>query len=289
MCRCLIGYGVKPELSVYNSSPLTMAMAWHTTLRSSSADDRIDTYRCFFDDIDLVDEFNRLYAFRSMPCFFTNFDELHWLWQKNLELLVGEDLRSNQRIMIHHIWVSPDIQYNFTNYGLHLPDIPMHRDIPSDIQYGRCHILKDMFSACRGALTSYVLGARFLDWLVSLDLNPELFVTSENTDLVDSSFCPTKRIVFERDWEQKWVLGFEWVFDHQAPGYSLISEYTALAVEQDLGWLYWNWPFSENYKLESDAARTARFNRRMAAKERKERARSGKKQPRSRMPGAWKW
>ncbi|CAN9479012.1 unnamed protein product [Alternaria alternata] len=98
-----------------------------------------------------------------------------------------------------------------------------------------------------------------------------------------------KRIVFERNWEHKWVLGFEWVFDHEAPGYLLFSEYTVIVVETIS---YHNeWPFCE-WVHETERKRddrSAHFSRRMAAKERKERARLGQKQPRSRMPGAWKW
>jgi hypothetical protein len=93
--------------------------------------------------------------------------------------------------------------------------------------------------------------------------------------------------VFERNWEQKWVLGFEWVLDHQAPGYSLLSEYPTLTVEKDwsLDWPFGGRDYWDRQYLDN---RSARFNRRTTAKEHKERARSGKK-PRSRMPGAWKW
>ncbi|CAN9200799.1 unnamed protein product [Alternaria alternata] len=135
----------------------------------------------------------------------------------------------------------------------------------------------------------YIAGARFLDWLVSLGLDPELCVASELADSVKISGHFDKRIVFERNWEHKWVLGFEWVFDHEAPGYLLFSEYTVIVVETIS---YHNeWPFCE-WVHETERKRddrSAHFSRRMAAKERKERARLGQKQPRSRMPGAWKW
>ncbi|CAN9447366.1 unnamed protein product [Alternaria alternata] len=136
-------------------------------------------------------------------------------------------------------------------------------------------------------------------------MDPELCVASEHADLEDLCLSE-KRMVFERDWEQKWILGFEWVFDHEAPGYTLVSEYPSLTVESDWpyhsyyshnwsaksDWLYeYNWPVAE-WEYSSQRAwdkYSARFNRRTASKERKERARLGQKQARSRMPGEWKW
>jgi len=95
------------------------------------------------------------------------------------------------------------------------------------------------------------------------------------------------RIVFERNWDQKWILGLEWVFDHQTPGYSLLSEYTVLVVEDT--WGRTEWPVYGSGYWSAPGTPSAQFKRRMAVKERKERARLGRKQPRSRIPGAWKW
>jgi hypothetical protein len=247
----------------------------------------IDTYRCFLDDVDVVGEFNRTDGSYSVLGYSTfTADEAQWLWQKNLELSVGEDLRSNQRVMIRRFWSI----IGFTDYGLHrelqFPILPMDGDILSDIQYGRCGIFEKLFSGFRTVMESYIVGAWFLDWLASLDLDPRLCVAHEEVHFM--SFRSDKRIVFEPNGEQKWILGFEWVLDHEASGYSLVSQYTNLVVEY-----YWRtgWPFHER-GYDSDRKkgdRSARFSRRMAAKERKERARFGQKQRRSRMPGAWKW
>jgi hypothetical protein len=248
----------------------------------------IDTYRCFLDDEDVVDEFNRTDRNYLLIGSYSSFraNEAHWLWQKNLDLSVGEDLRSNQRMMIRRFWSI----FILTDYRLHrelqFPVVRMDKDILSDIQYGRCRIFEFLFSRCETVMESYIVGAWFLDWLASLDLDPKLCVAHEEVQFM--SFRRHKRIVFERNRDQRWILGLEWDFDHEAPGYSLVSQYTNLVVE------YYQrprWPFHEQ-RYDSNrlrGERRARFSRRMAAKERKERARLGQKQPRSRMPGAWKW
>jgi hypothetical protein len=280
---------VKPEVTSYSHSPLSMALISYSS-RTSSAN-AIDTYRCFLDDDDLVDEFKRsdgYYVVNSRSSFTA--DEAQWLWQKSSELSVGEDLRSNQRSITRRFWsIIANIDYRL-HLELQFPIVQMDKGILNDIQYGRCHILQDLFWICDDVMHCYVLGAWFLHWLTSLHLDPELCVAHELANLNQStSLLDNKRIVFERDWEQKWILGFEWVFDHKAPGYLLSSEYTVIVVER---FLYsGQWPFCERdgktYRKWGD--RSAHFSRRMAAKERKERARLGQKQPRSRMPGTWKW
>jgi hypothetical protein len=101
-----------------------------------------------------------------------------------------------------------------------------------------------------------------------------------------------KRIVFEPRCEGGWSLGFEWLLDHEAPGCLLVSQYQALGADR---FYAEDWPFFGNvdmsYKEDhrQHAERHARFYRRIAAKARKERARTGQKLSRSRMPGQWVW
>ncbi|KAH8634360.1 hypothetical protein IG631_09760 [Alternaria alternata] len=288
ICRLLLEYGVKPELTSRDDSPLSLALI--SDFSGPSSANAIDTYRCFLDVDDLVDELKRSDGLRTAysPFSFTA-DEVHWLWQKSSELSVGEDLRSNQRVIIRRVWCIIGDTDCRSHHELQFPIVPMDKDILSDIQYGRCRIFEALFSACRKVMESYILGAWFLHWLTGLHLDPELFVASETADLDERSIdFGKRRIVFKRDWEQKWILGFEWVFDHEAPGYTLISEYTTIIVEYRhvREWPFYERDFKSGWGLE---VCTALFNRRMAAKEHKERARLGQKQPRSQMPGAWKW
>jgi hypothetical protein len=287
MCRLLLGYGVKPELTLTNESPISLAMTdqfW----RGSPAE-KIDTYRCFLDEADLVDEFIRADSGIYASTFGFTIDEAQWLWRKNSELLVGDDLRTNQRMIIRRFWCSIANATHFSNREYQFPNIAMDIYILSDIQHGYCQILPALMTFCREVTFSYILGAWFLDWLVALGLEPELCVAHERAQFERSRPISNQRIVFERNWDQKWVLGFEWVLDRQAPGYTLISEYTTLIVEARAS----GWPFAEWKGWSTRSMNVGRlcFNRRMAAKERKERARLGQKQPRirRRMPGAWEW
>jgi hypothetical protein len=298
---------VKPELTLDSRSPLMAAkmVTMEYSLSPSHIAKKLDMYRCFLDDVDLFDEFDRMNSHEYGPLPLLSADEVQWLWQKSSELVAGDDIRSNQRIMIRSFWANVALTCFHDFDEVQFPFVSMDRDILSDIQNGCCQIFRGVLRICEGSMDSYIVGARFLNWLASLDLDPELCVASEHADLEDLCLSE-KRMVFERDWEQKWILGFEWVFDHEAPGYTLVSEYPSLTVESDWpyhsyyshnwsaksDWLYeYNWPVAE-WEYSSQRAwdkYSARFNRRTASKERKERARLGQKQARSRMPGEWKW
>lgn len=286
MCRLLLEYGVKSEITTRDESPLSLALMYTDNALSPSFANIIDTYRCFLDDADLFDELNRVERKATFDFLIrSSIDESQWLWQKNLESLTSEDLRSNQRMLIRRFWssVAHSISRFKSRHEIQFPDFSMNKDTLSDIQYGRCQIFRIVFPVCEEAMSSYIVGTRFLDWLVNLDLDLELCVAREQANLESSGLADDKMIVFERNWEQRWVLGFEWVFDHQAPGYSLLSEYPTLTAEPK--WPCY-WPFFDWLPWKD---RSALFNRRVAVKDRKEHARLGKKQPRSRMPGAWKW
>lgn len=285
---------MKPELTIYDESPLSavLSISSYETLSTN----KIEVYRCLFEGADLADEFKRSDSHHRSLRSAISMVEAQWLWGKNLELLVGEHLRNNQRMIIRRFWSGVANQRSqspirfSSRHDIQLPNFVMNRDTLNDIQYGRCQILEAMFLPYSDSMFSYIVGTRFLDWLISLDLDPELYVDNERAHLEGSrhSYPHPKRIVFERNWKQKWILGFEWVLDYQAPGYSLLSEYPTLTFECS-GPYYWPFAGWDSTKNWDAVVCSALFNRRMAAKERKERARLGQKQPRSRMPGAWKW
>ena len=114
-----------------------------------------------------------------------------------------------------------------------------------------------------------------------------------------------KRVTFSKKGEQGFDLDWEWIHDQSAPGNLLVSELTALTVDSadeltyvrerhshkeypGIGPLYSNRYGSAEFFGYSDAEKwPPRFERRAAKKERKERARLGQKQARSKMPGSW--
>lgn len=126
------------------------------------------------------------------------------------------------------------------------------------------------------------------------------------------SYLPAldKRVTFSTEGEHGFNLDWEWVHDQSAPGQLLVSELTAFTVDSDyqltpiderspygkhngIGPLYRNRhntaEFNSHFQ-DGDLGLEKwppRFERRAAKKERKERARLGQKQARSKMPGSW--
>jgi hypothetical protein len=115
-----------------------------------------------------------------------------------------------------------------------------------------------------------------------------------------------RKILFYQNEEQDWILRWEWTLDEEAPGYELLLEFPLITVDdhgiQDKPlWPFFTsddslfWPFfvpCNRIVLFKDFFQlgpkwNARCARRLAKTARKERARTGQKRQRSRMPGAW--
>ncbi|KAJ4366262.1 hypothetical protein N0V83_007898 [Neocucurbitaria cava] len=102
--------------------------------------------------------------------------------------------------------------------------------------------------------------------------------------------CSDQSLLHEEsgDWSLRWEWWYE-AYGTKPPADTVFSQYEVLAT----CWDRWEWPFAqwkfrsttEEMRIESKL--DARFQRRMAAKARKERARAGLKRPRSKIPGSW--
>jgi hypothetical protein len=150
------------------------------------------------------------------------------------------------------------------------------------------------------SIDSKWLGDAFLDLLASLNLDVDACIAMElerHPDGLASHEGGKERvirIIFERHRTQGAILRWEWAYDPYAPGHSVVSEFNALAGDSAY---YAQWPvagFPEwelTWKdvLQRELKRTQRFSRRTASKARKEGARTGRKLPRSKMPGTWDW
>lgn len=284
--RLLRDHGVKPDPTADGSTPLTLALNSFEVHMSPMK--RIDTYRCCLSDLSHLDNF-----YPGQWCripFISSSEEAHWLWQQNTELSVGESHRSNQGIIIRGLWtgISWGI-YVLCLAEIQLPTFPMDVVTLGDIQSGRYRLLKSSFFYCRDVASSFCNGALFLDWLIGSNIDPETCVYNEiafSGETISSLYGLERRIIFQRTGERKWRLGFEWVFDRQAPACALVSEYTSLTVEAwgSPDWPYIPWDHQAHQRWAFDSSR---FERREKTKRRKERVRAGHKRPRSRMPGAW--
>jgi hypothetical protein len=161
---------------------------------------------------------------------------------------------------------------------------------------GRCQLLGNTFRELTRPCDSFAVGDLLIQWLLRIDVEVEACIGNELIQLPDDlswdSWVDSKKIIFEPRGKGGWRLGFEWVFDYEAPGHLLAFEYQALVIEY-----LWtrDWPFVETVHMlyeeyhREQVKKDARFDRRIAAKARKERARTGQKLSRSRMPGEWVW
>jgi hypothetical protein len=160
-------------------------------------------------------------------------------------------------------------------------------------------LLDTLYLEHSSSLDSQSVGASFVHSLTCLGLDVEACMTRELELLNGGILAGThflfgvRKIVFEHV-NGGWLLGWTWVLDPHEPGYILVSEYTGLVAD------VWHdrdiWPFFPDQTLCGWKERESRwmkakvrFIRRLANKARKERARTGQKRQRSKMPGAWNW
>jgi hypothetical protein len=170
--------------------------------------------------------------------------------------------------------------------------------------------LKDSFSLIwsffydLNSVDSRRRGEVFLSLLGSLHLDVEACVAKELERYYPGGFMDDpyvssqkRRVIFERDQMKSPVLRWEWAYDPDALGYYVVSEFNALAGDTWDLWYESQWPFCEwryrDYTYEARIRmklnKSRRFDRRTNAKARKERARTGHKRVRSKMPGTWEW
>jgi hypothetical protein len=288
------------------STPLQHTMFYHWPSVTSCK--IIDTFRLLIDYgdgfEDLVDEgrsIHDIYLNHSRYSFEAN----NWLWHYAANVLCDPDLlRLRLLLLSNHV-----ARYEFhdsskEDEALTIRIIALIDDeIKAVWSQEKFTLLKSLFRYCNSSLDSQRLGGIYLDLLLRLGFDVEACMAKELKCLSESlanPLCPfsiwdKQKIVFERLDGHGWVLRWEWILDPCEPGYLLVSEHVRLGPdisEYDVN----EWPFStklpwyqEEKILEQTLKTKTRFERRMATKARKERARTGKKQPRSRMPGAYHW
>jgi hypothetical protein len=149
------------------------------------------------------------------------------------------------------------------------------------------------------SIDSAFLGTNILNLLSGLGLDAETCITKElegGLFLDPSLHSPGRKIIFEDSEAQGRKLRWEWVFDSHAPGYHVVYEFRALAADSYVSDESSQWPFFEIDNCWSDhryqeikRKKATRFERCIATKARKERARKGQKRHRSSIPGAWDW
>jgi hypothetical protein len=177
----------------------------------------------------------------------------------------------------------------------------MDVDVTESYLKGEITLIDELFALNTSSLMSAALGDHYIEFLTRVGLKVEACIKMELAILSEDSFdvpyegeLPQNFILERRD-EDKLSLRWIWVLDPDSSGFILLSEHAALTC--DSGWSPCPWPFYETIRERSrnkkpqrtHAQLEARFDKCAANKARKERARTGQKRFKSKMPGVWTW
>jgi hypothetical protein len=167
---------------------------------------------------------------------------------------------------------------------------------------GKIELIQVLLECTIASVQSQRVGSAFIDLLTRLGLDVEACINMELGNLPEGLLNywfieqPGRQIVFDSSQNEGWTLRWTWDFDPLAAGHILVSEHIALGADNfyAFGWPFYtidpsfdwvHWKVCDRVGGKYDARR----ERREAAKARKERARTGQRRIKSKMPGAWNW
>jgi hypothetical protein len=307
ICHLLREYGVKAEFSVNQQSPLMYSL--HSVFRGSDNHVQIDTFRTLLLEFDTIDDL----SISLRPLKFIHpwehfaimtIEVTEWIWINAALALDNTNLVILRASLLHMLidWYN----YGFSRYSSNEIHQVLTKLIDGEMaaEYLRgTYVLLPAIFWKGTHLGSKWRGDFYLSLLASLQLDVEACVAKEFEHLpggimeADSTYDPNRRIIFKKDEEQRPTLRWEWVYDPHALGYHVVSEFSALVSDFPYVWGSLQWTlggfmdggYTYEHLQHRELNEAQRFNRRMAAKARKERARTGQKRSRSKMPGAWDW
>jgi hypothetical protein len=315
--RMLLGYGVKPDHGEQYHG------VWQSITHSDSSDRSeeyqrrsVDTYRLL-----LADYEERSYLLRYLStggAYLTKqrrwSSEAVWLFHQSEVHLAGQELANFQDAVLRGVFVNCvwDMNHKGLEWIQGLLHTPTGTRLCESLNNGDFGLLDTFFADCR-LVQPRKVGTDIISALVLLGIDIEACMIREFLRfpfgvVTNRWWLLDKRVIFSKEGVHGFDLKWEWVHQQSAPGYLLVSELTSFTVDSDgqlsyvderfphqrhfgIGPLYYNrhdnatfWSTHENSGLEKWPPR---FKRRAAKKERKERARLGQKQARSKMPGSW--
>jgi hypothetical protein len=302
LCHLLTQHGLRPDLQYGKISPLTTCLiVGHSP---SSRSDEVETVRLLLQSCDQVDQFEEDSYFFNPRYGWVDItlETIEWIWF-NAAFYIDNDELGNLRVSLLR-GIFRDCATTFMkdpeigHYTETIVRLMIDAHTSEHYLGGNFEFLNTLFGFDSSSLKSQVLGAFYLDLLERLNLDVRACMAREldflsGGVLVSPPWAGERKVVFEPLDHGGWLLRWIWVLDGSAPGHCLVSEHIGLGP--DISWAK-DWPFFEHplgsWSQESRdrwAKVEARSTRRLANKARKERARTGQKQPRSRMPGAWNW
>lgn len=270
-------------MSIYGETPLSAALE---SPFQEQKEDLATIYRYALEDPKIACSFipRIWYPILNREC---HTDSTLWLYQQSTNILPHEDSCVVRACVIWDTWLrmlAPDSALHLVEY------LSFNLDAETlDVLRCGCSFIPQMFRVCFSSHDSFVLGNKLLEWISNSGINVGQLISHEVelANKLDEWPVTPRRFIFEPQKEGGWKLGFEYVFDREASGYLLVSEYEAIMVVPDWGL---RWPIYESINVweivykEWRIKQDARFQRRMAAKARKQ---SGHKRCKKTMPGAW--
>jgi len=315
--RMLLAYGVRPDhgeqyVGVWESITHCDMNNRSEEYRSRSA----DTYRLLFPDYEeqsyILNFFSTGNAFLTQQHRWSS--EAVWIFHQSKAHLAGQELANFQDSVLRGVFVNCvwDMNHKALGWIQEILHTPAGIRLCESLSSGDFRLLNTFFTDWR-LLQPWKVGTNIVSALLLLGIDIEAcmiqeFLQSPSGIVKSHSRLLDKRVTFSKKGEQGFDLDWEWIHDQLAPGHLLVSELTAFTVDSDchltafdekfssrehdgIGPLYENRYNTVRFRLRYENSGVEkwppRFERRAAKKERKERARLGQKQTRSKMPGSW--
>lgn len=306
ICRLLGQIGLKADADFAGWTPTDDAVVG----RSLHADDDIkvrSTLKSLAQDSYLIDGTDRYDIFGFL--FHLSPENMVWCWKHRADILYYEDTSVLASMFVEALLSHLSRRETMTSACQSLKEF-FSVELRHLLESGSIRVFNYIFDSMewRGGVTdsrsfeSFEIGEAFIRTIADVGVDVNGFIETEKAKLPTRRLDPNpspfhetsgeRSLVAEHIPHRGWKLGWKWQFDKSQPGYLLVTELTSLVVEPG-PWTLAEFPFCRRYNrsgLEEARhwkARNLRFERRTAAKARKERARVGLKQPRGKMPGSW--
>jgi hypothetical protein len=302
LCRLLTQHGLRPDLQYGHVSPFATCLLFGKDPCPRS--DEIETVRLLLQSCDQVDQFDEdKFLFYSLPCLVRNpCEKIQWIWFNAAVHIDDHELHNLRLLLLRTIFAQCAATscrgFEIGHYTETIFRLMVDARMSEYYLGGNYGFLDIVFGWDLSSLNSQILGAFYLNLLERLNMDVggcmvrQLDVLTGGV-LKSHSWAGERKVVFEPLDHGGWLLRWIWVLDGSAPGHCLVSEHIGLGPDINGAK---DWPFFEHplgswsqESIDRWAKVEARSTRRLANKARKERARTGQKQPRSRMPGAWNW
>ncbi|CAO2657863.1 Nn.00g071230.m01.CDS01 [Neocucurbitaria sp. VM-36] len=290
----LLEYGLKPDSENFRQSVTVVAMAMRGTQSSSN----IEIYRLLLPELVHIEDF-RCGIWSTVPCSDNGVHDMWWLWQQSQHYLFGQELFDFRVVLVRAVlkYLAREQCKRKWEATFQTWVNVIQKEFLDKIEQGSLQLLSSLWSYSSPAFgDSSCEGPALIGVLSRLGVNAQICIKRELKALEDNilkdaaEVLPHKQIIFDQAHGGDWTLRWEWTYEaygSSAPVDTVFSQYEAIATTFGL----LEWPFLKgrlyNDRMIEIPGRNARFQRRMTAKARKERARAGQKQPRGKIPGSW--